>query len=243
MDSDQGEGDAERDTGAPAPAFEARLYADGVAFDAEDAALLSAVEESGSLNAAATELGRSYSRAHKRLTALEAAFGDLVERQRGGSGGGGSALTDRAREVLARFDRLRAEFSGVAETVVTVLDGTVTEREGELGVVETAAGEMRALVPTEGTAVQLPIRADAVTLQSPDSAPPEARTSARNRFSGTVVALDPGEQVVTVAVDVGAERPLSALVTERSRELLALDPGSDVVATVKATTVRAVPER
>ena len=240
MDSEQ---DAGAESGDPAPAFEARLYADGVTFDAGDAALLSAVDESGSLNAAADELERSYSRAHKRLTALEGAFGDLVERQRGGSGGGGSALTERAREVLARFDRLRAEFSGVAETAVTVLDGTVTERTGELGVVRTAAGELRALVPAEGEAVQLPIRADAVTLQSPDSAPPEARTSARNRFSGTVIALDPGEQVVTVAVDIGAERPLSALVTERSRGLLDLDAGSEVVATVKATTIRAVPRR
>lgn len=244
MGSDENGGPTS-DTGEerPVPAFEARLYADGVTFDGADAALLSAIDRAGSLNAAAADLGRSYSRAHKRLTALEAAFGSLVDRQRGGTDGGGSALTPRADEVLSRFDRLRAEFSGVAETAVTVLEGRVREREGELGVVGTAAGELRALVPPDATAVQVPVRADAVTLQSPESAPPESRTSARNRFRGTVVDLEHGQRVVTASVDVGAERPLAALVTERSNDLLGLAVEEVVVATVKATTIRAVPRR
>ena len=94
--------------------FEARLQADGVTFEGRDATLLRAVDSEGSLNAAATSLGRSYSRCHERLADLEDAFGPLVERTRGGSGGGGSRLNDRARALLARFERLRAEFSGVA---------------------------------------------------------------------------------------------------------------------------------
>jgi molybdate transport system regulatory protein len=225
----------------PNPDFEARLYADGVAFEADDAALLRAVGEKGSLNAAAESLGRSYSRAHKRLDALESAFGSLLERQRGGSGGGGSQLTDRAETLLARFDRLRAEFSGVAETDETVLAGQVLERDGELGIIETDAGELRALVPPEADNVQVSIRADAVTLQSPDSAPMDAETSARNRLKGTVQAVDHGESIATVTIDVGAERPLTALVTSRSVELLDLEPGVDVVASLKATTIRSIP--
>lgn len=234
MGTDGSAGEADAD-------FEARLYADGVAFDAEDAALLDAIAEAGSLNAAAKSLNRSYSRAHKRLTRLESAFGSLVERQRGGSGGGGSRLTPLADQVLAQFDRLRAEFSGVAETETTVLDGTVLDRDSELGVVETAAGEIRALVPANADDVQVSIRADAVTLQAPDSTPLEDATSARNRLFGTVSSVDAGESVATVTVDVGAETELSCLVTRRSIDLLELEPGVEVVASLKATTIRAIP--
>jgi molybdate transport system regulatory protein len=130
-----------------------------------------------------------------------------------------------------------------AETTVSVLAGTVRERDGELGVVETKAVELRALVPPEATAVQVSLRADAVTLQSPGSAPPESRTSARNRFRGTVTGLERGERVVSVTLDVGAGESLSALVTARSADLLDLSVGCEVVATVKATTIRAVPRR
>ncbi|QSG11259.1 N-terminal domain of molybdenum-binding protein [Halapricum desulfuricans] len=227
---------------SPSADFAARLYADGVAFEDRDAALLRAVAETGSLNAAAQSLGRSYSRAHKRLSTLEDAFGPLLDRQRGGASGGGSELTDLAETLLARFDRLRAEYSGVAETDETVLEGRVVERTGELGVVETDAGELRALVEADAETVQVSIRADAVTLQSPDAAPMAAETSARNRLSGTVTDIDAGEAVATVTVDVGAERPLAALVTCRSLELLDLAVGDPVVASLKAMTIRAIPQ-
>ena len=221
--------------------FQAQLYAEGIAFDATDATLLEAVAEEGSLNAAAESLGRSYSRAHKRLTELEEAYGSLVERQRGGSGGGGSRLTPLAERLLSRFDRLRAEFSGVTEIETTVLDGTVVERDGELGVVETAAGRLRALVPPETDDVQVSIRADAVTLHAPDSTPLADETSARNSLSGTVTAVDPGDSVATVTVDVGADTPLVALVTRRSVALLGIEPGVEIAASLKATTIRAIP--
>jgi molybdate transport system regulatory protein len=222
--------------------FEAHLRADGVEFDAEDAELLRAVDREGSLNRAAEQLGRSYSRAHQRLTALEDALGPLVTRQRGGSGGGGSELTDEARAVLARFERLRAEFTGTAEVEETVLSGRVVSREGELATVETAAGQVRALAPEADTdAVQVALRADAVTLHAPEDAPAEEATSARNRFSGTVSAIDAGEQVARVLVDVGADATLAALVTVSSVEKLDLQAGSEVVVSFKATATRASP--
>ncbi|WP_135824688.1 TOBE domain-containing protein [Halorussus ruber] len=222
--------------------FETHLRADGVEFDADDAELLRAVDREGSLNRAADELGRSYSRAHQRLTALEDALGPLVTRQRGGSGGGGSELTDEARAVLARFERLRAEFTGTAEVEETVLSGRVVAREGELATVETSAGRVRALAPEADTdAVQVAVRADAVTLHAPEDAPAEAATSARNRFAGTVSAIDAGEQVARVLVDASADATLSALVTASSVEKLDLRAGSEVVASFKATATRASP--
>ncbi|UPV75376.1 TOBE domain-containing protein [Halorussus limi] len=222
--------------------FEAHLRADEVEFDAADAELLRAVDEQGSLNRAADALGRSYSRAHQRLTALEDALGPLVARQRGGSGGGGSRLTDEARDLLTRFERLRAEFTGTAEVEETVLSGSVVAREGELATVETPAGRVRALAPaTDAEDVQVAIRADAVTLHAPDDAPAAEATSARNRFAGTVAAIDAGEQVARVFVDVDADATLAALVTMSSVEKLDLAAGSDVVASFKATATRASP--
>ncbi|MFB6120587.1 MAG: TOBE domain-containing protein [Halobacteriaceae archaeon] len=220
--------------------FEAQLRADGVVFDAGDAALLAAIAETGSLNRAADSLGRSYSRSHARVADLEAAFGPLVERQRGGSGGGGSTLTDAGRALLDRFDRLQRTVDAVTTVPETVLDGTVTDREGELGTVETALGAVRALVPPEEDDVRVTLRADAVTLHDPDEVPSGAGTSARNRFEGAVTSVDAGESVCRVTVDA-AGHPVTALVTAESRARLSLAPGRAVVVSFKATATHATP--
>jgi molybdate transport system regulatory protein len=220
------------------PSFEAQLQAGDVVFARRDAELLEAIDEAGSLNKAAADLGRSYSRCQKRVDALEDAFGPLVERTRGGSGGGGSRLTTEGRTLLARYERLETGFAAVAEVEETVIEGVVTDRDGEIAEIETDAGPMRALVPPGAKQVQVGIRADAVTLHDPAEAPPAGGTSARNRFEGTVTAVTAGENVGQVTVDVGAESPLSVLVTATSRERLSLEPGRAVVATFKATAAR-----
>jgi molybdate transport system regulatory protein len=236
--------------------FEAHLRADGVEFDADDAELLRTIDAEGSLNRAADALGRSYSRALQRLTELEDAVGPLVVRQRGGSGGGGSELTDEARDLLAQFQRLRAEFTGTAEVEETVLSGRVVAREGELATVETDAGEVRALAPEAGDPergrpddfgdaevteeqVQVAVRADTVTLHDPADAPAEVATSARNRFEGRVAAVGEAEAVARVTVDVNAEEPLVAIVTTSSVETLGLEKGTPVAISFKATATRA----
>lgn len=228
--------------------FEAHLRADGVRFDATDAELLRTIAAEGSLNRAADALGRSYSRAHQRLTELEEALGPLVARQRGGSGGGGSELTAEARDLLARFDRLRAEFTGTAEVEETVLSGRVIARDGELATVETDAGRVRALAPggtedAEAGDVQVAIRADTVTLHDPADAPAEVATSARNRFEGRIVGVERGESVADVRISLGAGAPLVALVTVESVDRLDLTSDTPVVATWKATATRATARR
>lgn len=224
----------------PAAAFEARIGRGETDFDGRDAALLRAVDEQGSLNRAAEALGRSFAHAQRRVVELEGGFGQLVERRRGGAGGGGSELTDTARDLLARFDRLRAEFSGVAAVPQTVLPGRVVGRDGELATVETAAGAVRAIAPPDAARVEVTVRADAVTLIAPSEAPEGDDTSARNRFDGEVTAIDAGETVARVELDVDGAR-LTALVTLASVERLGLDPGTAAVATFKATATRAVP--
>jgi molybdate transport system regulatory protein len=218
------------------------LRAGDVAFGADDAALLRAIDDAGSVNAAASALGRSRARATGRLDDLEAAFGSLVERTRGGAGGGGTALTGGARDLLARFDRLRAALSGVAAAEEAVLDGRVVDRDGELATVTTAVGDLRALAPAGADRVQVSLRADAVTLHAPDEAPPAGGTSARNRLAGTVIEVERGESVAHVRVDVaGADgsATLVALVTLESVERMGLASDSEVVATFKATATRA----
>ena len=222
------------------PDFDVQLGRDDVALTVRDRELLAAIDEEGSLNAAADSLGRSYAHAQRRVVELEDAFGPLVERSRGGGGGGGSELTDRAREVLATFDRVRAEFAGVAEADETVVSGRVTERDGELATVETAAGQIRAVTPPDCTEVVVTIRADAVTLNRPTEAPEPGGTSARNRFEGEVVAVDRGETLARVTVAVESDLHLTALVTVESVDRLGLATGTPVVATFKATATRAV---
>ncbi|WP_276260287.1 TOBE domain-containing protein [Haloglomus litoreum] len=218
------------------------LRAGAVTFGDDDAALLRAIDEHGSVSAAASALERSRARATGRLDDLEAAFGPLVERTRGGAGGGGTELTSGARRLLARFDRLRTALSGVAATEESVLEGRVLDRDGELATVETPVGELRALAPGEADRVQVSLRADAVTLHAPDEAPPAGGTSARNRLAGTVSAVERGESVahVRVAVD-GDDGPVAlvALVTLESVDRLELATGRTVVATFKATATRA----
>ncbi|MFQ3295744.1 MAG: molybdate transport system regulatory protein [Natrialbaceae archaeon] len=238
-DGDQGAGE---ETLAVDAGFDARLRVDDVSFEARDAALLEAIDEFGSLNRAADDLGRSYSRALERLEDLENAHGPLVERHRGGPAGGGSELTNTARDLLARFDRLRSGLSGVAETGETVLSGDVEDREGELGIVRTDAGPVRAIVPADGDRVQVAVRADAVTLNDPVEIPEPDATSARNRFEGVVKAVDRGTVIARVTVDVGAASPLAAVVTIDSVQRLDVRPGRCVVASFKATATRAVPD-
>lgn len=225
------------------PEFDAYIGADGVTLDERDVDLLRAIDRAGSLNTAATELGRSYAHAQRRIVELEEAFGSLVERQRGGSGGGGSTLTGTAEDLLAAFERTRTGFEGVAGVAETVLTGSITRRDGELVTVDTEAGPVRALVPDGEGRVQLSIRADAVTLTDPDDTPVPKHTSARNRFPGTIREVDTGERIARVAVDIGTPDPLLALVTRDSRQKLGLTVGSDVVASFKATATRGTPAR
>lgn len=229
------------DAAEPAAGFEARIGRGETAFDARDAALLRAIDEHGSLNAAADALGRSFAHAQRRVVALEDAFGQLVDRRRGGADRGGSELTDRARGLLTRFDRLRAEFSGAATAPHTVLPGRVTERDGELATVRTEAGPVRTLAPPGADRVEVSIRADAVTLYAPGEEPDDDGTSARNRFAGEVAAVDAGETVATVELVVPDGVRLMALVTLASVDRLGLAAGTRAVATFKATATRAVP--
>jgi molybdate transport system regulatory protein len=70
--------------------------------------LLVAVAQSGSINAAARELGLSYRKVWTQLQAMEETTPfPLLERRTGGKGGGASQLTTAAFELMERYERLR----------------------------------------------------------------------------------------------------------------------------------------
>lgn len=68
------------------------------------------------------------------------------------------------------------------------------------------------------------------------------KTSARNQFSGTVTAVNPGAVSVEVELDIGAGQKIVAVITKPSLVHLGLRAGTQVVALVDASSVIVVPE-
>ena len=79
--------------------------------------LLRAVEQSGSINAAARELGISYRKAWSQLQAMEASAPfPLLQRRIGGKDGGATLLTAAALELLRGFRQLREQVNDGADS-------------------------------------------------------------------------------------------------------------------------------
>ncbi len=78
--------------------------------------LLRAIEEKGSLKAAAEELGMSYRKSWGDIKNAEELLGyELTEKQRGGKDGGNSLLTDKAKKLLEAYDALHKKMDTAIE--------------------------------------------------------------------------------------------------------------------------------
>lgn len=90
------------------PRFNLRLhFAQGLTFGRGKADLLQAIDDEGSISGAGRRMGMSYRRAWNLVEEMNLAFREpLIDSARGGSGGGGAALTDKGREVLASYRAL-----------------------------------------------------------------------------------------------------------------------------------------
>ncbi len=83
-----------------------RLFTDEKCFGPGIAQLLHRVEEHRSLRAAAQSMEMAYSKAWAITKRAEEGLGfKLLVSTTGGKGGGGAALTDEAKQVLAAYDR------------------------------------------------------------------------------------------------------------------------------------------
>ncbi|EMA40036.1 TOBE domain-containing protein [Halobiforma nitratireducens] len=220
--------------------YSTKLSVDGVTIDRRDIEMLDAIDRHGSMHKAADALGRSYARLQNRVVEIEEAVGPITERQRGGSGGGGTELTRTARTLCRQFDRHDAELDGVARVTESVFTGPVRDRTGELATVDTEIGQIIAIVPADASEVQVTVRSDAVVLTEPDDTPRGDSTSLRNQFTGTVTSLEPGNEITRVTVGLAPESTLQALVTKASVERLGLEPDRQIAASFKATAARAI---
>jgi molybdate transport system regulatory protein len=87
------------------------------------AALLESVRSSGSISAAAREMGMDYKRAWLLVDSLNRAFDTpVVERVTGGPGGGGAVLTPFGETLLGRYRRLEAAAARMAADDLKALD-------------------------------------------------------------------------------------------------------------------------
>ena len=86
------------------------------------ARLLESIRDSGSISAAAREMGMSYKRAWLLLDSMNQAFTELVVKAApGGTGGGGATLTPFGAEVLERYRRVHDRAVAMAADDLTAL--------------------------------------------------------------------------------------------------------------------------
>ena len=80
------------------------------------AQLLRAVEQTGSLSRAAQALGMSYRHAWSQIKSVEENLGEpLLVRSRGGQSRGGAVLTEKAVELLEKFEPLDREVRALVD--------------------------------------------------------------------------------------------------------------------------------
>jgi molybdate transport system regulatory protein len=88
--------------------------------------LLAAIDQNGSISAAAEHMQVQYRLAWDRLDEMERGLGlRLVDRHAGGAGGGGTSLTVAGRDLVERFNAL-------ADAVNGCLAGYFQESFGDL---------------------------------------------------------------------------------------------------------------
>ena len=78
--------------------------------------LMKRIENTGSINKAATEMGMSYKKAWEMINELNTqAAKPLVITQTGGEKGGGSVITEEAKSLIAYHQKLRERFLAFLE--------------------------------------------------------------------------------------------------------------------------------
>ncbi|HLW04002.1 MAG TPA: TOBE domain-containing protein [Azoarcus sp.] len=177
----------------------------GTAFSDTRIRLLEAVDQLGSISQAAKAVPLSYKAAWDAIDTMNnLASEPLVVRVTGGRQGGGTALTEYGRRVIALYRALEIETQTALERVGA--------RLGEEEPIDVAG--FRRLMHRM-----------------------KMRSSARNQFSGPVVALRDGEVDFEVRLRIDDDTELAAVITRTSAENLGLAIGREVFAFVKAPSV------
>lgn len=85
--------------------------------------LLEKIADTGSINAAAKEMGMSYKKAWKLIDEMNQFFSDpLVVKEHGGKSGGGTQLTAKGRFLIEEFRRIEKQLAVFLEQESNRLD-------------------------------------------------------------------------------------------------------------------------
>ncbi len=206
----------------------------------QDLSLLRSLDQSRSVVAASAHVGISRDRAIYRLQRLrDAVGGPVVTSERGGSGHGGTRLTDLGHRVA------RGGFNSV-ELVAARASAGLSAPNRLAGVyrhVPTPAIRARAPSPPSGGVRRRRGRAGRAPPR-PGGDPRRARAvrdQRAERAPGTVESIRPaGRLGRTLVVRVGPVRVRAAVTPEPIRQL-GLAPGTSVYVYVKATALRRAP--
>jgi molybdate transport system regulatory protein len=98
------------------------VFESGARIGPGKAKLLESIRDTGSISAAAREMGMSYKRAWLLLDSMNQAFTEaVVTAAPGGAGGGGATLTPFGAEVLERYRRIHDRAAAMAADDVAAL--------------------------------------------------------------------------------------------------------------------------
>src|SRR5437667_10835495 len=98
------------------------VFESGARIGPGKAALLESIRDTGSISAAARDMGMSYKRAWLLLDSMNQAFTEpVVTAAPGGAGGGGATLTPFGAEVLERYRRINGRPAATAVDDVAAL--------------------------------------------------------------------------------------------------------------------------
>jgi molybdate transport system regulatory protein len=98
------------------------VFESGARIGPGKAGLLESIRNTGSISAAARDMGMSYKRAWLLLDSMNQAFTEpVVTAAPGGTGGGGATLTPFGAEVLERYRRIDDGASAMAADDVAAL--------------------------------------------------------------------------------------------------------------------------
>ena len=98
------------------------LFGSSVSLGPGKVALLEAIARTGSISAAAREMGMSYRRAWLLVDVMNRSFrGAVVETAAGGQGGGGTRVTELGQNLLARYREIEEKaVASIADDMLTL---------------------------------------------------------------------------------------------------------------------------
>ncbi len=108
------------------------FFGHAIAVGPGKADMLEHIAEEGSISAAARRMGMSYRRAWLLVDTMNQCFrSPLVEKVKGGKGGGGACITDLGREVLRRYRKMESDAMGAVAKEMAALEKLMSEQPPE----------------------------------------------------------------------------------------------------------------